>query len=213
MIYGVDCEKCHGAGAKHVAFQKAHPTDTTSQFIVNPAKFTRQQNLDLCALCHAGRFTKTHPSFSFTAGGKLSDYFNMKDTVGRPAATMDVHGNQYGLLAASKCFRNSEMTCNSCHNTHENEKGKLQLYAQRCMNCHVGGHEKVCKLTPTKGHAIDNKCIDCHMPRQPSQSIALMLQGSNTLKPALMRTHLITIYPAETKKVLEFINKQSNKKS
>jgi hypothetical protein len=110
VIYGIDCEKCHGPGAKHVSFQQQHPNETTGQYIINPAKFTRQQNLDLCSLCHGGRLNKTQPSFSFTSGDKLSDYFNI-DSTPTAVSAIDVHGNQYGLLAGSKCFLNSQMTC------------------------------------------------------------------------------------------------------
>ena len=211
IVYGVDCEKCHGPAAKHVSFHQQNKADTAGQHIINPAKLTRQQNLDLCALCHGGRLNKTQPSFSYMAGQKLTDHFNI-DTAGKRVADMDVHGNQYGLMAASACFQHSEMTCNSCHNPHENEKKKLQVFSQRCMNCHQAGHEKVCKLVATKGSVINKNCVDCHMPRQPSRSIALVLQGGTVPQSALMRTHYIKVYPEETEKVLAYITKQSNKK-
>src|SRR5688500_12527563 len=73
FVFGVDCEKCHGPASKHVKFQSEHPDDTTSNFIINPATFTRQQKLDLCALCHGGRLQKIKPSFTFTSGDKLSE--------------------------------------------------------------------------------------------------------------------------------------------
>ncbi|RYG46073.1 MAG: hypothetical protein EOO01_16755 [Chitinophagaceae bacterium] len=34
FIYGVDCEKCHGAAAEHVRFQTSHPEDTVGKFII-----------------------------------------------------------------------------------------------------------------------------------------------------------------------------------
>lgn len=202
IIYGVGCEKCHGPAASHVEFQTKNPNDTSAQHIVNPARLSRQQNLDLCALCHGGRLSKTSPSFGFTAGDKLSDYFVL-DTIGRKAADIDVHGNQYGLLAASKCFQKSQMTCSSCHNPHENEKGKITLVSQRCMTCHNNDHANVCKINAVIGPAINQNCIDCHMPKQASISIAVLLQGSTVPTPVLMRTHLIKIYPDQTKKVLD----------
>src|SRR5438045_8937759 len=55
IMYGVDCEKCHGPAAKHVEFQTQNPKINTAKYIINPAKLSRQQNLDLCALCHGGR--------------------------------------------------------------------------------------------------------------------------------------------------------------
>jgi len=202
IIYGVDCEKCHGPAARHVEFQQKNPKDTTAQYIVNPQKLSRQQNLDLCALCHGGRLTKTKPSFSFEVGDKLTDYF-VQDTAGYNAADIDVHGNQYGLLAKSKCFQMSQMTCSSCHNAHEKEKEKIALFSQRCLNCHSNDHEKVCKINAVVGSSINQNCIDCHMPKQPSRSIAVLLQRSKIPTAVLMRTHLIKKYPDETKKFID----------
>ncbi len=210
VIMGVDCERCHGPAAKHVEFQTRNPKETTAKFIINPANFSRRQSLDLCALCHGGRLQKTKPSFEFTAGDRLADYFLM-DTVSKDVNSIDVHGNQYGLLKASKCFLKSKtMTCNTCHITHENEKEKSQVFSQRCMSCHHDKHADavVCKMTATAGDEINKNCVQCHMPEQPSMAIAVMLQGETMPTPALMHTHLIKIYPNETKKILAFIKKQ-----
>src|SRR5438477_378401 len=49
IIYAVDCEKCHGTAARHVEFQSQHPKETAGKYIINPATFSRQQSLDLCA--------------------------------------------------------------------------------------------------------------------------------------------------------------------
>ena len=194
MIYGVDCERCHGPGAKHVAFQSQHPTDTRAKFIINPAAFTRQQSLDLCMLCHGGRLQKTRPSFSFMAGDTLANYFALSN-IPPPPGEIDVHGNQYGLLSASKCFRQSQMTCLSCHNTHDNERGKLTVFSQRCITCHSNGHSPVCKLTATRGAAaLAANCIDCHMPLQASHSITELLPGNNKPTAAMIRSHYIAIY-------------------
>jgi hypothetical protein len=200
IIYGIECEKCHGPAAEHVKYQTEHPQEKQAKFIVNTGKLSRQQSLDLCGLCHGGRLTKKAPSFSFKAGDSLSTYFTFEQQV-QDAANMDVHGNQLGLLRASKCYLNSQMTCISCHNTHENEKDKLQVFSQRCMTCHDATHTKSCKLTAAIGPAITQNCIDCHMPKQSSRSIAVNLQGVDTLTPVMMRNHFIKIYPSETDKV------------
>lgn len=210
VIMGVDCERCHGPAAKHVEFQTQNPKETIAKFIINPANFSRKQSLDLCALCHGGRLQKTKPSFEFTAGDRLSDYF-LIDTVSKDVNSIDVHGNQYGLLKASKCFLKSKtMTCNTCHNPHENEKGKSQVFSQRCMSCHNDKHADavVCKMTSTTGDGINKNCVKCHMPEEPSMAIAVMLQGETMPTPALMHTHLIKVYPDETKKILAFIKNQ-----
>ena len=209
IIYGVDCEKCHGPAQQHVEFQMQNPAIKTAKYIINPAKFTRQQKMDLCAACHGGRLQKIKPSFEFTSGGKLSDYF-VVDTSAPDPKKIDVHGNQYGLLRASKCFRISNtLTCITCHNTHENEKGKVEIFSQRCMTCHSEEHNNICKLTKTMGTALNKNCIDCHMPLKYSNVIAVQLHGDLAPTAALIRSHFISIYPEETKKIISAM-KNSN---
>lgn len=211
MIYGVDCEKCHGPAKDHVAFQTENPDDTTGKFVVNPAKLSRQQNLDLCALCHGGRLQKTKPSFQFTAGKNLSDYFKVDSSAPDPDK-IDVHGNQYGLLRASKCFKmSSTLTCNSCHDPHQNERGKLQTFSDRCMNCHTEQKNNFCTMAHSLGPVIKTNCVDCHMPVKPSRAIAVFLPNAQSPTAALIRSHFISIYPEESKKVMEFISRKSAK--
>lgn len=209
IIYAVDCEKCHGPAAKHVEFQTQNPKINIGKYIINPSALSRQQNMDLCASCHGGRLQKLKPSFEFTVGNKLSDYFVVDTTAPNPE-NIDVHGNQYGLLRASKCYIVSKtMTCITCHNTHENEKGKIALFSQRCMTCHSNEHQNMCKLSKTMGTAINTNCIDCHMPLKSSKVIAVQLQGGDMPVAALIRSHFIKIYPDETKKIINAL-KQSN---
>ncbi|HEY4110479.1 multiheme c-type cytochrome [Puia sp.] len=207
IVYGVDCEKCHGPAARHVAFHQANPTEKTARFIINPRNFSRAQSLDLCRLCHGGRLSKSKPSFTFQAGDRLANFFAL-DTTAKSAADLDVHGNQYGKLASSKCFAMSQMTCLSCHSPHENETGKTQLFSQRCMTCHNEQHGTFCKAKDRVGPAIKTNCIDCHMPEERSRSIMVLLQGQNIPTAATMRSHFISIYPDATK---AFLNKTRRK--
>jgi len=198
IIFGVDCEKCHGPAAKHVEFQTQNPKESLAKYILNPARFSRQQNLDLCGLCHGGRLKNTRASFEFVSGDKLSDYFAM-DTLAPGPENIDVHGNQLGLLRSSKCFRMSQtMTCTTCHNPHENERGNIELFSQRCLTCHSNGHHPSCKMTASIGAAINLNCIDCHMPLKPSKLITELLPGDTKPTAALVRSHGIAIYREET---------------
>jgi hypothetical protein len=210
IIYGIDCQKCHGPAAKHVEYQTQHPAEKTAKYIVNPSKLSRSKQIDICALCHGGNIQKTKPSFEFTAGKNLSEYFTI-DTVSNyvlNSSNVDVHGNQVGLLKASKCFRmSSSMTCSTCHNTHQNERGKAALFSQRCMSCHNLSDEKLKTPAHLQVAVIEKNCIDCHMPAQPSKSIAVFLQGEETPKASLLRSHFISIYPDEIKKHLNKISK------
>lgn len=209
VILGVDCERCHGPSAKHVQFHTQNPAAKDPHEILALSAFTRTQSLDLCALCHGGRLQKIKPSFQFKAGDKRSDFFVVDSTV-PDVNTMDVHGNQYGLMAASKCFRMSNtLTCNSCHSAHGNEKGNSALFSQRCLTCHSSGHDNTvtCKMTATLGAAINTNCTGCHMPEQPSRAISVYLEGQNIPTPALMHTHLIKAYPEATKKMMAAFQK------
>ena len=208
IIYGVDCEKCHGPAVEHVAFQTSNPKETQGKHIVNPASFSRQQKLEMCALCHGGGLNKTQPSFSFEAGDKLSDHFTI-DSLSPNTMSIDVHGNQYGLLRASKCFTQSDMTCNSCHNSHKNEDNKKEIFSQRCMTCHNSEHNNSCKMAITIGPSITQNCIDCHMPEEKSMAIVVLLQGADAPTPAVMRSHYITVYPKQTDKILAELKKKT----
>jgi hypothetical protein len=200
ILFGVDCEKCHGPAAMHVEFQSKNPDIKEAKYIVNPGKLSRDRILDLCALCHGGPLTKSQPSFTFQAGDTLANYFTLNKAI-PDIANIDVHGNQLGLLSRSKCFISSSLTCLNCHNTHENENGKIEVFSQRCMTCHSKDHGRECRMTAAIGPIITQDCIDCHMPKQPSHAVSVYLQDSLIATPALMRTHYITVYPGETKKI------------
>jgi hypothetical protein len=206
ILMGVDCEKCHGPAARHVAYQMQNPNEKRAKFIINPSQLSRQQNLDLCAVCHAGNIKRIQPPFSFVAGDNLSNYF-VVDTLSAAnaqAQNFDVHGNQYGLLRASKCFRLSgTMTCNSCHSPHKNERGNVALFSQRCMSCHNKEHQNFCTINPALVRNMEKNCIDCHMPAQPSRAIALFLPDKDIPVASLIRSHLITVYKSETQKFLD----------
>jgi nitrate/TMAO reductase-like tetraheme cytochrome c subunit len=96
----------------------------------------------------------------------------------------------------------SAMTCSTCHNIHENERGKTEVFSQRCMSCHNMSDEKLKTATHLQVTTIEKNCIDCHMPAQPSKSITVFLQGQETPKASLLRSHFIGIYSEEIKKYL-----------
>lgn len=211
IIFGVDCERCHGPGKEHVNFYTDNPADTTGKYIINPATFTRQQKLDMCALCHGGRLNNKQPVFSFEPGDRLTDYF-IYNTVASDAESIDVHGNQYGLLASSQCFVQSDLTCNSCHITHKNEAGNIPLYSARCMSCHNKEHSNFCTFNSEPGMVLSDNCIDCHMPVNESKTVVFTDQSSNKKIAATFRSHLIKIYPEQAKKLLSSMKETQIKK-
>ncbi|SFW75919.1 Cytochrome c554 and c-prime [Chitinophaga sancti] len=115
IIFGIDCERCHGPAADHVAFHKEHPEEKNPKNIIIIKQLTRQQRLDGCALCHSGFRQAIQQRFSFTIGDSL-DAYSMAGYSSDSISTLDVHGNQYGLLMSSKCFKMSnQLDCSSLH--------------------------------------------------------------------------------------------------
>lgn len=198
IVYGVNCERCHGPAASHVAFHTAHPQEKTARYILHEKELNRQQRLDLCALCHSGIRTAIKPPFSYKAGDRLED-FSLPKYNADSVAMLDVHGNQYGLLTSSKCFKNSQMTCSSCHQVHGREVNETALFSQRCMSCHNGAAQPECKVKPAQDMVLADNCIDCHMPLLPSKAIFLQLEDPAKSTADLVRSHRVAVYPEAAK--------------
>lgn len=202
IVYGVNCERCHGPAAKHVTFHLENRLEKNAHFIYTKKILTRQQKLDACALCHSGFRQFLKPPFSFVTGDRLTD-FSLPTYSEDTSALLDVHGNQYGLLTASKCFKNSEMDCASCHNVHNEEINVPKLYSTRCSSCHNQTSHNTCSFKPQQGFVLNDNCIDCHMPSLASKSIFLQSSDPQKSSPDYVRTHHVAIYPEQTKKFIK----------
>lgn len=210
LVYGIDCERCHGPAAEHVSFHTEHPDERKAMHIKAIGTLNNQQKLDMCALCHSGLRTPQKSAFDFRPGDALNDYF-FPDFF-RPAKPkeMDVHGTQYQLFTASKCFiKSRNMNCSSCHNPHSNERGNVQVFSLRCMECHNSAGHTFCKMTALPTAKLVENCVDCHMPALPSGSIKLLTDAKVSPVADSIRTHLITIYQEATEKVTEKLKKGS----
>jgi len=212
MMLGVDCERCHGPAADHVNFHKRNPAEKKGKHIINPARLTRKQKLDNCALCHSGIRENLMPSFSYVVGQNLNDY-SYTTVSPDSGATLDVHGNQYGLLLASKCFQKTTMDCSSCHNVHAKETGDLRLFSSRCMTCHTRGSENFCKQQVLPGLVLELNCVDCHMPALPSRQILSRRAAGKSPSQFFVRTHLISTYDDKVKQYLQSIGVSPEKAS
>jgi hypothetical protein len=192
LVPGISCETCHGPGAGHIAQHRngsSRSASVSGQPILNPAKFSRDRQVDMCALCHNGtQREEMGKAFSYLPGQSLDSYLkpNPGDTVEHP----DVHGNQVGLLKRSRCYLgSSNMTCSTCHDVHAPERPAAS-YSQRCLSCH---RLESCGMEKTMGPAIRTGCIDCHMPVEPTSIVAA--QTGDKVVRASMRNHWIKVYP------------------
>jgi hypothetical protein len=189
IVFGIDCQRCHGPAAEHVAFHQENPSVKQAKFMVSVKSLTRQQQLDMCAACHSGNDLDVQRTlFAFRPGDTLANFF--LPHFGSGKANPDVHGRQMQLLQASKCFQASSMTCNSCHNTHEAEENKQPVFIAKCMACHQNSPHAVQLQTSS------SSCIDCHMPRQASNALDFNNASQRSSIPYMLRTHRIAIYPS-----------------
>jgi hypothetical protein len=209
MIYGIDCERCHGPGTNHVNFHIANPGEKVAHYITTYKSLTRKQRLDDCGVCHGGNKDELQTSaFNFKPGDNL-DAVKLPRFRPRQLSVedIDVHGDQNGLLAASKCFMMSNMDCGTCHDAHKNQAVNLAAYSQKCISCHNEANHNFCTNNMASTALLKSNCIDCHMPSTPSKIIYVMANGQK-LSPYSVRTHYISIYPEESKKqIIAFLGR------
>lgn len=209
MLYGVDCERCHQPAEKHVTFHRNNPTAPTAKFMLQLDTLSRQLRLDACAQCHSGarEAILKGNSFSYLTGEPLEEY-SRNFYKGQSNSDLDVHGNQYGLLTSSKCFKQSlDMDCGTCHDPHKKQRGNAAHFNQKCVGCHNSSKVE-CKGETAEINSMGNNCIACHMPNTPSKIMSFQLEDSQTT-PVYVRTHLIGIYSKEAETLQPNIDKDS----
>ena len=185
-ILGITCERCHGSGQEHVARERSTLRVVTGSAIANPTRLSRARKMEVCAQCHGGLGEPRTPAFTYVAGERLGDYLHL---VPRASDEMvDVHANQVALLARSRCYSSSQMTCLTCHDVHRPQRDVVEL-SGRCLTCH---QEQSCGLFPERGHTLAGRCVDCHMPLQTSNLVISDLEGLE--KRTQSRTHWIRVY-------------------
>jgi nitrate/TMAO reductase-like tetraheme cytochrome c subunit len=203
MVYGIDCERCHGPALAHVQHFTDRPNEKPARPLTSIHGLNRIQQNDLCALCHSGFRDVQQSLFAFQPGDDLNNFY-IPDFGRVDTANMDVHGNQTQLMMASKCFQASkELTCNSCHNVHVKERDDLAVFSQRCMNCHQQVKHSFTGEDAVLDNAVQTNCIDCHMPLKPSTAITMLTNQQKSAVPDYIRTHLVTIYKNESRRMLD----------
>lgn len=198
LIFGIDCERCHGPAKDHVNFHKKNPELKVAKYIVTQKSLNTQQKLAECVICHSAA-ENLQSRFKFVPGNSIADFYNESNA--NNDANPDVHGNQYSLLSQSKCFIKSKtLDCTSCHNSHNVAVESLAKQSEKCLSCHSQVKKNFCTSTPPKGVSLKDNCIDCHMPKKKSAVIGFYLSGKSEMSHYLLRTHKIGIYPEETQK-------------
>lgn len=184
IVFGIDCQRCHGDVIDHVKYHRENPMDSIGRKIISYSTFTQKQRIDMCALCHSGVGKNINqPAFSFRPGDDLNLFLAI-DTSKDP----DVHSNQVSLLKNSSCYINSKaMDCMTCHDPHSNEKNETLKFNAYCIQCHSSP-----KHNNFSSEGYEN-CISCHMPLKASNLMKIQY-NKDSISPVWVRTHRIGIY-------------------
>src|SRR5262249_72077 len=108
--------------------------------IVYPPKLPADEQIAICAECHAG------------FGGQLPD----------PLPGDLLVANQAIALKNSECFIQSAkaLTCTTCHDPHR-DSSRDRAAIKACLRCHSKAAKPHAGICPV--NSVD-KCIACHMP-------------------------------------------------
>lgn len=169
----IDCERCHGPGAIHVAkwesTEESLSTGEQDDTIVNPRRLDRARREDLCAQCHlhsaATVELRNRSLQDFRPSLWLADFvthYGMQ----APKQRMEVVGH-VEQLRLSRCYQESEsLTCTTCHHPHSpsDDRTRDTFQRDRCLTCHT---EQSCGAPSEARHVgnLRDNCMACHMPR------------------------------------------------
>ncbi len=146
---GIDCQRCHGPGKAHVeaANDSRSSAEQVRTTIVNPARLGRERQLEVCMQCHL-ETSYLEPNeqrafdrsiFSYRPGEPMAEYklYFLPDAANATDDRFEIAHAAF-RLRKSACFRNSQMTCLTCHDPHDIPHGPEATahYVEACMRCH-----------------------------------------------------------------------------
>lgn len=181
---GIDCQRCHGPGSKHVQLAKTAGTaiDGIRSAIVNPSRLSAERREEVCIQCHLETTSFPLPNsiqrygqgpFAYRPGEPLSAYwlfFDHAPGTGRDGKFEFV--NAVYRIRQSKCFleSNGALGCTTCHNPHDVPRGAeaARHYDAACRRCHASSFDR----TVASGrHTRAAGCADCHMPKRRTEDV------------------------------------------
>jgi Cytochrome c554 and c-prime len=147
LVLGVDCEACHGPGAKHAELMDEEKNAEGRQAIFNPRNLGPVAQVDFCGACHR-------------------TWYEVHRT--RILGVENVRFQPY-RLEGSRCWGdgNQRLTCTACHDPHKPLNHDAGAYDQKCLACHASSRSE----KPSPDHpgracpAAAKNCVTCHMPR------------------------------------------------
>ena len=174
---GIDCQRCHGPGQRHVA-AVSKPGATEAEIraaIVNPRRLSPDRELEVCLQCHLETTTVALPHairrfdrgpFTYVPGQPLGAFHLTFDRSGGMGETFEVASAAYRFRESS-CFLKSQgkLRCTTCHDPHNIPRGETAAtrYNSVCLNCHQGAIQR---SAAAGTHTPAQNCVSCHMPKR-----------------------------------------------
>ena len=188
---GIDCQRCHGPGSQHVTLAgSGKGIEAVRQSIVNPARMSRERQLDVCQQCHLETTSNDLPQavrafgravYSFRPGENLEDYLIHFDHAPQAGhhGKFEINSSAY-RLRQSQCFQRSggKLTCTSCHNPHRTPRAAeaIQQFRQSCLTC----HSELSKGWHPEPATLD--CPKCHMPKRRTEDVVHVVMTDHRIQ-------------------------------
>jgi predicted CXXCH cytochrome family protein len=173
---GIDCQRCHGDGARHAALAAGSSAGGPEirAAIVNPSRLAPERQAEVCLQCHLETTSSPLPAsivryergpFSYRPGEPLADFMLHFDRKS-PDDRVEITSSAY-RIRQSKCFLASKgaLKCTTCHDPHSVPRGEeaTKHYTEVCRGCHPSAFPKATRAS--------SDCLGCHMPKRRTDDV------------------------------------------
>jgi Flp pilus assembly protein TadD len=188
---GIDCQRCHGPGERHVNLaSKRAPAEQIRAAVVNPKRLAPDRELEVCMQCHLETTSLGLPHsvrrydrgpFSYVPGQPLGDFQIAFDQAGG-MKTFEIAQGAY-RLRKSECFLKSagKLRCTTCHDPHNIPRGAEAAahYNAACQTCHSGMPKPAAAAA---SHAAGADCVSCHMPKRRTDDVVHVIMTDHFIQ-------------------------------
>jgi len=186
---GIDCQRCHGPGQRHVDLASAGgKPEQIRAAIVNPKRLDPDRELEVCLQCHLETTSLNLPHsirrfdrapFSYIPGQPLGDFSVEFDRTGGMKDRFEIAHGAY-RLRQSQCYLQSagKLRCTTCHDPHDIPRGPAATvrYNGVCATCHAD------MLQRGGPHSAGSDCIACHMPKRRTDDVVHVVMTDHLIQ-------------------------------